>query len=363
MPKTLNSSIQIYSGSTEMSRRLVFPYGESFQQYKVPSLYTLLSNGISENEPKMLAPGPEKGLITLAGHQEVPAAQVWTSKSGDKIPSEITSQYCFNGNDGRCDLAHIWTVKVNEDFEKAFTISTENPDPGAFSDVAMHTFKAAIRKLWPAVPDPFDPEKGGVQCLYASKESVAKNDGNDGRYTNKVYVGSRDALLKYFRGHANDPDVRKLNMRLGSARDKFDFQSIAVDGNDKRSTINFSMGRGPYAVYQKQGWDTMATPTPLDVYRQSYNLGEPVAMKKPTAKPAKKPTAVAAKKPTAVAAKKPTAVAAKKPTAVAAKKPTPVAAKLAAAKIAKPVAKSAVAKTANPAIAKTANPKTAKSAT
>ena len=167
-------------------------------------------------------------------------------------------------------MAHIWTVKVNESFKKTFKTFTKNPDPRTFSEAAMRTFQAAIKKLWPAVPDHFDPKKGGVRCLYAIKRSVARNDD---RYTDKVYVGSRDALLDYFRRHADDPDVRKLNMKLGSTGDAFDFQSTAVDGSGKTSTIPFNIGSGAYAVYQKQGWDTMATPTPLGVFLQSYKLG------------------------------------------------------------------------------------------
>jgi len=226
--------VSIHAGFTEHAYRLVFDFED---RYGPAHLTTLLPCGTVENE-KDLKAEKGKGLIAYAFPQTM-TAEVAQKHKG--LP------FVWKRTDGSFAVVQTWPTNYNEKFIADFNPTTTNPDPVKFKPQAVDEFKQATVNL-------FGHEATRHEILYCHK--VTEN-------TKPVYFGTSELLLKLLHEEA---DIRK-SLDITEMTSDGGFVARSVDGKGKEGSKSFKFSPGKqYALYTKQGWETMACITPLDQF-------------------------------------------------------------------------------------------------
>ena len=238
--------VSVYDGYSEEASRLVYHYGDNFQHLtKEPEQRTFLPSGISENEPKgvtihvaddePLDKLKTRGLVSYPYPQQVPM------KAGHAIITELGNEsYVYKRANGEYGLSQIWPIKVNEQFQKSFTVSIDphNPDPTIFHPQAVEEFKRTLNIL-------FGPgATSKCPILYAKNSKINKKP---------LYKGTAEALQLFLR---NNP---RACARLKIVK-LFPGGFVTVTSTPKKDSFKHYdfTPKEMYYLYVKQGYETMA---------------------------------------------------------------------------------------------------------
>ena len=268
------SFVKIYKGFQENAYRLLFEFSEFFPD-KSPTLKCILPSGVIENTKK-LKPAPEKAIISYAFSQTI-SFQNWL-----KVMCELSKNYNDEHGDPfmwpRTDiggrivwpregkrkreeedeyqlpeyaLVQTWTTNFNDNFKSSFNIAEHNPDESKFSPNAVKEFEQMCVNL-------FGEEARG-RTKFCHKQTTNNNP---------VFVGTRHQLLSLLMAN---PHICK-DMNILSIFDG-GFEAGTVDGKGNTGSKSFNMAcDGEYALYIKQGWDTMACATPIEQFMDNRVL-------------------------------------------------------------------------------------------
>merc|ERR1712194_218862 len=211
-------------------------------------LLTILPSGVIEND-KELIPAKEGALIAYPYPQDIPEA---------KAQQHLNTPFVWKRTDGTHAVVQTWPVKYNEKFHEGFGVVFENPDVNKFKPKAVSEFKEVMIKLFGATAQ-------NQAVIYAHKET--KNEL-------PVYIGSSKKLADLLSAS------EQLRKELNIAKLLDDgFVSNWVDGKQKTGEKEFHWPKEEvdYALYTKQGWETMACITPLEQFKRDRDLtGSPV---------------------------------------------------------------------------------------
>ena len=243
--KSNTSRVRVYRGFTEDASRLVFHYSNKFGHLaRQPPLRTYLPKGILENEAKLLPIRPEhedkgeedklltRGLVSYPYKQDFPALAAKTVLESDG------DEYVWQRENGEYGLAQIWPIKVNDAFEKKFTVSTVNPAPKIFQPQAVGEFERSIKKLF------------GPDATSRAPILFCKNTQTNGKL---IYYGSGDALQAYLREHPEACDQLKIAKLFPGG-------FVATTSTKKAQSFKHFdfMQNTDYVLYTKVGWEEMA---------------------------------------------------------------------------------------------------------
>jgi len=137
----LSNDVLRYDGFSEHAYRFLFHWGAKFQDGQEAGpwrLKTVLPTGDIEND-KDLKPSSEGGLICFTHHQSIDATNV----------RELAqTPFVWQRLDGSYAVVQTWKVAVNEQFQKTFTITDDNPNEAKFSVQAVEEFQMALAGLF-----------------------------------------------------------------------------------------------------------------------------------------------------------------------------------------------------------------------
>lgn len=240
----LTAPLKKYAGVVEDVRRLVFAYGETFQDC-APRLQCILPSGVVENE-KILKAQAEKGLITYPFEQSI---------SPELAAPHGQSPFLRRREDGTIALVQTWSTNFNAKFKSDFKIATANPDPSEFSEAAVAEFRRVTVALFGE----------------AARREPIHFCHNQKTTPRPVYVGDRHALLDFLR---RSPDVMQEMCIEAVTADGIIAGVVNPDGKKEEGHNKpFAMPEGEqYALYMKLGWHTMACVTPLDQFLRGRTL-------------------------------------------------------------------------------------------
>jgi len=240
------SFVKIYKGFQENAYRLLFEFSEFFPD-KSPTLNCILPSGVIENV-KELKPTSGKAIISYGFPQSI---------SWDKIPSvwalvgEAADSFIWAREDRSYALVQSWTTNFNDNFKSSFNIAEHNPDESKFSPNAVIEFEQMCVNLF--------GEAARGRTKFCHKQTTNNNP---------VFVGTRHQLLSLLMAN---PHVCK-DMNILSIFDG-GFEAGTVDGKGNIGSKSFNMAYdGEYALYTKQGWDTMACVTPIEQFMDNRVL-------------------------------------------------------------------------------------------
>lgn len=227
------SFVKIYKGFQENAYRILFEFSEMYPD-KIPTLKCILPSGVIENT-KELKPAPGKGFVSYGFPQTISEDKL-TALDQECVP------FIWPREDNSYALVQTWTTNFNDNFKSSFNIADHNPDESKFSPIAVKEFEQMCVNLF--------GETARGRTKFCHKQTTNNNP---------VFVGTRDQLLSLLMAN---PQVFK-DMNILSIFDG-GFVSGTVDGKGNTGNKSFNMAGGEeYALYIKQGWDTMACATPL----------------------------------------------------------------------------------------------------
>jgi len=252
----LSSDVLRYDGFREHAYRLAFHWGAKFQNGQQDGpwrLKTVLPTGDIEND-KDLKPNSEGGLVSFTYHQSINAANV----------GELAqTPFVWQRPDGSYAVVQTWKVSINEEFQKSFTISSENPNEGKFGLQPAEEFKMALAGLF---GDVVVKELGIKYC-----HKVTQN-------TKPALVGSSEKLMEFIKSNATirqELDLLEVG-KDANADEPLSFVGRGVDGKGKEFSKAFTMSPNTmYVVYVKQGWETMACVKPLHQFEKECEFTTP----------------------------------------------------------------------------------------
>jgi len=252
----LSDDVLRYDGFNEHAYRFLFHWGAKFQDGQEAGpwrLKTVLPTGDIEND-KDLKPSSEGGLICFTHHQSIDATNV-----GDLAQTP----FVWQRTDDSYAVVQTWKVAINEQFQKTFTITSENPNEGKFGVQAAEEFKMALAGLF---GDDIVKELGIKYC-----HKVTHND-------KPALVGSSEKLIEFIK---SDATVRQELDLLEVGKDAHGDQPLSfvcrgVDGKGNVFPKSFTMSPNTmYVVYVKQGWETMACAKPLHQFEKECVFATP----------------------------------------------------------------------------------------
>jgi len=242
-------AVRVYSGFTEHTYRLVFPFEDKFAP-DTPLLLTILPSGVVENN-KVLDPKAEKGLIAFTYPQSISdeCANFLVEQQGGGDGNSRTlndTAFVWRRADGTNALVQTWATNINEKFCQDFEISKGvNPDPEKFSPQAVSEFKEAMVRL-------FGPSATACPTWFCHKKLES---------TSPAVVGSGEEVLAYLK--ENTELMRKVAIASIDS-DGLGFVADGTNGKGEKFEKCFRVTRGEQCVvYRKTGWDTMGSVKPL----------------------------------------------------------------------------------------------------
>jgi len=242
------------NGFWENTYRLLFPFEDkvAWPEGETKICLTCLNTGqgVIENT-KVLKAELERGLIAFAYSQTVDEAQRKVLKERCREDHHIDEaeldKFMWDRPDGIIALVQTWSVKYNAEFKGKFKVLDRNPSEHLFEPQAVAEFEESMRRI-------FGKEalkKVGVKFCWASTFNPSP-----------VYIAPAQALL----GLLRECDRVRNRLNIAEVID----EKIVVTVKNKRgveSTKSFSLEMNEvYALYVKQGYDTMACATPLDKF-------------------------------------------------------------------------------------------------
>jgi hypothetical protein len=235
--------VRSYPGYSQSACRLCFNYEDG---YGKADLQTIMPSGHVEST-KALVPKLGKGLLTYSFPQFMESLGAATPHLGSPFVWEQDSD--LGGISAKkYVVVQTWSTNYNQSFKDSYKVSSENPDPAKFDQVASANFRRTIQHL-------FGDKSVDQPILYCEK--ITNCPGSP------VYTGSCSALLTMLRTHASAAQELGIT-NVGESG----FTCTTVDGNGKEGSFKFQFGstEEEYALYVKAGWDTMACITPLQQF-------------------------------------------------------------------------------------------------
>ena len=323
------SAVRVYGGFAETAVRLVFPYGDHYAaQADTRKVYhtTILKDGIIENPTKRLYLGGnysefdredldamtvkklKEELDEHEGCKELAArlddkAELVKALMGKPRDLKIADRavcafpmlqtipldkalphleptpnniFVFKRDNGTYGVVHCWPIKFNQDFQKRFTITEDNPDPAKFSPRMAAEMKACMHKLFGGA------KRSSLLAACCGGGGGGGGGGGDGtklKYCSSTswngktcLTGTAPEMIAFLRQNP------RLQQHLNIAKLEPDGFTARVKikgkfSKEKEFHMASSTAREEHVVYVKQGYEEMASVKPLDLFHYDCEFG------------------------------------------------------------------------------------------
>lgn len=238
------SELKVYTAFKATERRLLFVYGDSFKSR--PKLLTILPTGDVEgpSEGKTLDPGKEKALTTFPFPQFLDRA---------KAQRHLKTDFVWRKEEDIYPLAHIWTIKYNDDFRENFQVLTENPDAEMFSPEAVENFYVAVTRL-------FGKEARKHKIRYCTKTT---------RNLDLTFVGTPSQIKQFL----ETPGVKE-SLDINNVEGN-EIHVKTIDKKGHVGTKTFNLGDADdveQVLYKRNGYSSFMCIKPLSLFEKDCVL-------------------------------------------------------------------------------------------
>ena len=329
-------AVVVCGGYEECADRLIFPYGKHFESFadshQVRHM-TILADGVVENPEKVLYLGGKfnindsadlKSQSTKKLKEELEerlgagATKEWVQRHGDsqdsliqglmgqerdvKLPERAllsfpqlhtmpydkasshvkvfpNSNFVYKRDNGTYGVAHCWPVKFNDTFRSNFKLSRTNPNPSRFSPRAASEFSRCLARIFPS--ESLNRKGGGLLsklCCATKAESGAFSVGScDILYASSsrwnsmpVLIGTTAQLIAYLRVR---PALRERLQIVKLLPTGFATRVVVPKKGPEKFKYFTLQPRGKQVIYMKQGYETMASCKPYDLFLVDCVMG------------------------------------------------------------------------------------------
>merc|ERR1712190_308171 len=213
-----------------------------------PELTTVLPTGTVENK-KVLEAEAERAILSFPYKQDIPE---------ELAQPFLGTPFVWKREDGTFGLTQTWPTRFNDKFKNDFVCVKypQNPDEEHFVPQAIEEFKQTVFKMFGEHEDP---------PLYLCHKQTQN--------TKPVYMGTGAALMDMLR---TSEEIRK-ELDILAINEPDGFKCKWVNGKKEEGEKDFRMTlTEEFAIYTKQGWETMACSKLRQQFDAESTLGERV---------------------------------------------------------------------------------------